>query len=420
MIAEIDENHIVERGGRLAERNKALDGLRGLAALSVVFYHAILHHKPIVDNVLQRPIQELDTFRFIVIKVALSVVHGDSAVLLFFVLSGFVLTKSLDKDPRLVPFVVRRLLRLYPAMFAVMALMYIISLLSSAHSLGILHPNGNAFLLNALLIKITVHGPSTTIQAELLAMPFIYIVYVLSRRFGSAFCIIGLGLSVFAMGLPILVFWLPNMHIWLLAFMLGMVAADRNMAPFFRGTPNGTIATIALLFVVVRAFAPNSAASTVIGQSILAMAIVGCCYYSNGTIVQILSRRGLQFLGRLSYSIYLIHVPALFIVWYFIPHTHPWYSAYPLETGLLVGCFAMALALPTAWLVEQFIERPGIALGRRLTAQPQPHTSAAREDHILIECYLSGQISPSQWNDHLRDSPVLRQAWEKLGANRHG
>jgi len=395
------------------ERNKALDGLRGLAAVSVVFYHAILHYKPTVQDVLHQPLHTLDNFRLFVTKVALSLLNGESAVLLFFVLSGFVLTKSLEKDHRFIPFVGRRLLRLYPAMFAVMALIYAMSHISAANQLGIISPDISAIVSNALLIEITVHGPSATIQAELLAIPFIYLTYRFARHLGSVFCIVALALSVYAMGIPALVLWLPNMHVWLLAFMLGMVAADRNLATAFKNTPNVTISGIVVLFVVVRAFAPNTAGSTVIAQSILAAALVGSCYYSDGNLVRWLARPSMQFLGRLSYSIYLFHVPALLVVWHFIPQTHDWYSRYTVETGLLVGCFAMALVLPVAWLTEQYIERPAIELGRRLTAHRQ-HTAMTKEDRLLIECYLSGQISPSQWKDHLQASAQLRLAWEQI------
>lgn len=32
---------------------------------------------------------------------------------------------------------------------------------------------------------------------------------------------------------------------------------------------------------------------------------------------------------------------------------------------------------------------------------------------LLIECYLSGQMSEYQWQQHLADTPGLREAYDK-------
>ncbi len=347
----------------MSGRSRSIDGLRGIAALSVLIYHAILHYKPLIPNVLHQPIGDLSGLRGIATKVVLSLVNGESAVILFFAISGFVLTKSLHRDDRIAGFIIRRLLRLYPALFAVMAAMYLLSLVSAVNGWGILNPDIWAVIQNATLYGITWHGPSATIQAELFALPFIMAVFFLSRRLGKPMTLAAFAWAIFAMGTPALVLWAPNMHIWMLAFAIGIVAAEND--EFFQNTTSIAIGLMCILFLSLRAFGPNSSGAAVIGQAALSAAIVGSCYHSKGKIAAALSSAPFQFLGRISYSLYLFHIPALMIVWYLIPEDR--YAARPLETGLLVAGMATAIVIPVSWLVERYVEQPAIGLGNRLT-----------------------------------------------------
>ena len=88
-------------------RYTELDGLRGIAALSVYFSHLIgvfNFDSTLFDSISNSPLH--------------IVWHGEGAVNLFFLLSGFVLTlpyiKYRDKL-NLVPFYIKRVFRIYPA-----------------------------------------------------------------------------------------------------------------------------------------------------------------------------------------------------------------------------------------------------------------------------------------------------------------
>jgi peptidoglycan/LPS O-acetylase OafA/YrhL len=87
-------------------RYKELDGLRGLAALSVYFSHllGIISFKPIFFQILSNSPIHL-------------IWHGESAVTLFFLLSGFVLTLPFLKNKdtvKIFPFYIKRIFRIYP------------------------------------------------------------------------------------------------------------------------------------------------------------------------------------------------------------------------------------------------------------------------------------------------------------------
>ena len=89
------------------KRVESLDGLRGLAALIVIFHHCVMTlagGREWVDaTILLRPI-----------------IAGPSAVLVFFVLSGFVLYLMVERgDPfRYAPYLIKRMMRIYPPLLA--------------------------------------------------------------------------------------------------------------------------------------------------------------------------------------------------------------------------------------------------------------------------------------------------------------
>jgi peptidoglycan/LPS O-acetylase OafA/YrhL len=370
----------VFRMGMVADRNASLDGLRGVAAISVVFYHAILHHEILVGTTLIEPIQDMTTLRDVLTKMALFIFNGNNAVLLFFVLSGFVLALSLEKSSGSAfgiasKFVVRRICRLYPALFGCMAVYYALSLLY-AHMgwVGFPPPNALAATLNALLLQITWHGPSTTIQAEMLAVPFVLAFFFFQKRFGAVSALVLFAISVFAMAQPVFVMGAPNMSAWISSFAIGMLIADRRFQPFFSSLSSLALWLLIAAFVIVRMFVPFNPDASTLGQVILCAALVGSVYYGdqNFAAIRILAYPVCRFLGKISYSFYLINVLFLLIFWSLVDPLGI-YPAHALETGLLVGTAVTVLTIPFAYFSEKWLERGGIILGRLLTI-PQPDT----------------------------------------------
>ena len=93
---------------RIAE----LDSIRGIAALMVVFVHCLACYKQNIFN--------YDGINFI--HLVLTFISGRAPVILFFVLSGFVLAIKFSQAdfsaPKLISFYLRRLLRLIPAAYS--------------------------------------------------------------------------------------------------------------------------------------------------------------------------------------------------------------------------------------------------------------------------------------------------------------
>ena len=72
-----------------------------------------------------------------------------------------------------------------------------------------------------------------------------------------------------------------------------------------------------------------------------------------------------QFLGRISYCVYLFHLPALVFVRKIIRLNQPHWHAPFFQGALFVGGLAATIA--GAWLLHTVVEQPMIKFGKRLT-----------------------------------------------------
>ena len=157
------------------ERIKYLDGLRGIAILLVIVYHAfggngyngVIHYGDSFSDVL--------FFKF-----------GYLGVQLFFLISGFVILMTLEKSKSFIHFMYKRWLRLFPAMLIATILMYTTARIFYEPPAGI--PNvysiipGLLFINPNVLEKITnihfpiMEGAFWSLYVEM----FFYIVFGLS------------------------------------------------------------------------------------------------------------------------------------------------------------------------------------------------------------------------------------------------
>ena len=222
-----------------------------------------------------------------------------------------------------------------------------------------------SLLLNSALIDTTMHGPSTTIQVEVMAIPFLLTAWLLRQRFGLVALVAFLIYSVIAMEAVWSVFYLPNMTLYLLAFPAGMLVAEPGLRPLIAEIPAKSwwVAITVLIFCRVFSFHSNS---TLIALVIAAAVVVaGLLHGANGTLTMLLQRPILQGLGRVSFSLYLLNVPIIDLI-FAVTDRWSWPKAHGLEAGLLTGVISLLLTWPLAWVSERWIERPSVAAGRRI------------------------------------------------------
>lgn len=375
-----------------SDRNHALDGLRGFAALAVAYYHAILHNDlSLIGRVHDQPIDNMRGSYDVFAKLVLNIFHGETAVFLFFILSGAVLRRSLDRYPPMpewrlgLSFLLARLARLYPPVIACMTGIWILTLAWPAMGLtGFPQFTASQLALNAGLISTLAHGPSTTVQAEMLAAPFVFGAFLLLRRFGFPAIVLCFVLSLYAIEAAWLVLRLPNMHSYLYPFMAGMLAAEPRLKAAFDGTPSTSGWCALGVLVLMRLFAYHASVPAHIAMVIAGMILVGILLHRPGDRLGLVLRTPVpQFLGQISFSFYLLNVPVLMAIWTFTDRW-AWAAQFPVEAGLVIGTLSALLTIPLAAASERWIERPGIRFGRHIKTALAPDATP----HIAPLSYL--------------------------------
>ncbi|WP_175962555.1 acyltransferase family protein [Burkholderia pyrrocinia] len=357
---------------------KALDGLRGFAALAVTMFHGILHFDTdLINRVLHQPAFGIHGTADWIAKIALTVFNGESAVILFFVLSGYVLGSSIDRSldhgysptATSIEFLIKRVARIYPAMIVCMLVYWGLSKLLVGHIYYAVIDAGIAWH-SSLLYEVSVHGPSWSLQVEMFAAPFVLAMVLFRRRFGM-FALILIGCyAMFAIEYPVLVGGLNNLWPYLISFCIGVALSSPQFEAIqFEAKPAHL--TIALLvFVFARAVVPRAAISGLIAQSILAGLVVFTAARSHeGRCHEFLTNRLALFLGRISYSFYLLNVPFLYLVWGVIAAIVPDPKSHYMLLGLLSGALATLITIPFATVSARYVEQPTIAIVSRWLKQ---------------------------------------------------
>lgn len=301
-----------------------LESLRGLAAVSVVAYHAYAMRN--------------DTF-----------VTGMAPVVLFFVLSGFVLARSLERDPAPGRFFRNRLFRLLPAAAATVLL------------LTVLHEHFGFYvgfeasfdwmnvLLNAILIRSDINGVMWSLTVEGAASPVILGSFLLYKRSGFA------PVLAFALVLLAISSWGPYVHLLggftnlapMYAFVVGVLLHFApNPALSSRRLVSGTASAVAVFLICGLR---KQTAITILGETASAGAMI---YFVAGApkarLFAALDTFPVQLLGRISYSFYLLHPIGLSLASRISGNT------------LSLFCIAVIITTPMAWLSWLLIERPFI------------------------------------------------------------
>lgn len=371
-------------------RSTALDGLRGYAAVAVVFYHSILGSDPsLVRAVLRPPVWAQHAGAAMLEKGVLSVLNGELAVQVFFAISGLVLFRSLAALHRGTwlrtcwVFALRRFVRIWPALAVALVGTVAALGLASLAVPGVGVPSARALGKNLLLSEYDVSGATWTLHAELAMVAPLLACFFLARRFGR---LAVLGCVAYALLAFRLRFLLGADHVltYALPFALGGAAVEsgfldrlhrsRLAAPLALLAAAGVVLTFALQAPGSLRFVPQVALVTV---------AVGWVSAAPGGIVgRVLEAAPSRFLGRISYSLYLWNVPVFTIMLALVGAKLA--TAHPLEVGLAVGAAATLVTIPLAHLSERWVEQPCIALGRALTRRahrdaPAPKAALAAD-----------------------------------------
>jgi peptidoglycan/LPS O-acetylase OafA/YrhL len=371
----------------MSSRIEALDSLRGLAALTVLSQHVLLLLPDQGGWLWRTPFY-----------------NGREAVILFFVLSGYVLYLpwARGRAPGARAFLVKRFCRIYLPYVAILAVSALgMALLPGrgvpVAGLGDMWPGGSvaAALAAGLDLLFNYNHPeglvpiawTLVIEAWVsLAFPWLAPAFV-RRPLATAF------LALAAVALASLFPWWPPplQHLQYVAFygsmfLVGMgvarhqdtlVAAFRRLAPWARALVFG----LGLLMIyrhtgpflrLERLLTPywlqaswlTWRASEYVAAAGVGVVLVGVL--ASPRVAALLEARPLLLLGRSSYSLYLVHMVVLAAL------AHTLAGVLPIAGLAALG---VPLSVAAAWVAYQLVERPAMALGRRWAtsaASPPP------------------------------------------------
>ena len=339
------------------QRLEELDGLRGLAALSVILLHLLWSVKGINPRI----------FIF---------TDGFAAVDLFFVLSGFVLAYPYfynDKKMSVFSFYVKRIFRIYPSAIFVIILsvllhkyIFVLDGVKSMNYPWIATGWESLFSFKDILTSILIIGQAKIlpplwsliieVQASVI-LPFLILGFKALNKENTIliFSII----SALMIGSKIT--WLIYMPEFLLGLILAkykveFVSYYKRLSPIIK----------AIIFIVAMGlYLPRFTYLMGSNNEILIRKIVSVgsalliiIALSDGIFSSFLRKKVVKFFGKISYTIYIIHWPLLLTLSsYLFPRTGSY---------LLIGIIYIPLTIISAYLLTRYIEIPLHNFGKNL------------------------------------------------------
>lgn len=390
-------------GGATNARITSLDGLRGIAALSVLFFHLLITSSDLGRGADGYRVHGLfhQLLTWTPLRAAWA---GPEAVWIFFVLSGFVLARRyLDGTPVEVrSYYPRRLVRLYVPMIASVVFAVAVHAIplrpypGMTSSLGLaLAPNQATHVLSTTLLvfgnSTSLNGVWWTLQWEVWFSLLLPIFVIASRAAGDRQVRLGFAFLLLATLGPAAVNGRVNLFTYsaitcLPIFGIGVALAGcerplRSTTAFARRTWLGPILTFACAIGLVAPQGTLAIARThhitgqlpfIVGTALSLLAATGLVTLAlvYGDFARFLSTRPIHWLGTRSYSLYLVHVPILVTMSLIFKLTGtPWWY--------LIGATGLSLAI--AEVFYRLVERPSIHLARSIGHRFSPRDRAAAE-----------------------------------------
>jgi peptidoglycan/LPS O-acetylase OafA/YrhL len=338
------------------ERLAFLDVARGLAALLVLVFHGLGASFPGYTS------WSLANFNI-----------GQVGVVIFLVVSGFIIPVSLEQGGSNSRFWLRRFCRLFPLYWTSIALAFV------CYGLGVYgppSPGAGSWLLNLTMLQgffgqPHVWGVFWTLQLELVIYATCSLLFA-AGLLKRAVWIAGLAFAVYAfigMARPLLTgspYGIFGPRFVYFAPLVGLVAqrywAGRIGRGWFLALLLGHATGVGAVWLVNHALLPERMTTACLREWATTWGTAYACFF----VLLLLRDRPMPeaacWLGRISYSVYLLHPLVLTLL---IAAQWPWWAALPALAG---GTLLLS------HLTYRFVELPGIALGRAIERRWWPTT----------------------------------------------
>jgi peptidoglycan/LPS O-acetylase OafA/YrhL len=329
-------------------RNLALDGVRGLAALSVALGHCLL----IVAGMEVWSKTAFDFPSMPAQEIAGRLMHllfpGNGAVMVFFVLSGYVLWGSFARKQSTIAdtpdYLVARLFRLLPLVMATTLLYWLVTF-----------PSPGEFIANMFLLSTSMNRVLWSLQVEMIGSLVIFVAWLTARNDPVKLFI---ALCVVAAAVP---FCRGNQFVvYLPAFLLG--ALIHHVPERIWRSRMLLIAALVVLLLPSIVFSYRGV--TRLLEILAAVAIVGCVAVQR---TPLLETAPVRFLGAVSYPFYVIHPLAMTGALNFVGPLPGMNFLFQFGVYALVS---LLISLPVAWLLHVTVEMPALRWRLRFNRKP--------------------------------------------------
>jgi peptidoglycan/LPS O-acetylase OafA/YrhL len=207
-----------------------LESLRGVAALAVVLLHIVLVVTNDGSGLLgPEALSRMGWDKLLFTQISVIVFNGRAAVVLFFVLSGFVLSIGFDETKRLdggtyTRFLVRRAFRLFPALWATVVLSVLVGYFLAGQ-----HYSLRSITSYFLLIDLSFAPPTWTLVYEIavcIIYPFMF--FAIRQQTVAMQTVALVGVSWFLRNWPVVIHY-------------GQVQGELPLVAFFLGICTPTV-----------------------------------------------------------------------------------------------------------------------------------------------------------------------------------
>jgi peptidoglycan/LPS O-acetylase OafA/YrhL len=361
-------------------RYTKLDGLRGLLSLVVALNHSFLILLiPAFANVWGQNIFAFTDLQSKIQQIFMLLGNGGVAVTMFFVLSGLVMGQSLKKIEQslsgVLGFYVKRMTRLYPAYFFLIVFSALYMRLGFVYRT---YPVASTwfhwwmnfemtlseFFRNAYFASISLGGVTWTLRVIVIAsfiFPFFYFITKNTSKY------LDLILSVVLVYASFTVLNIAGFRDfrYLYMFFAGLIL------PKFRSTFENfpkwlffVTLPFCLYILLDLRYMTNEYVGG-LGEAVVAWFYLGLMSYNHKeTIFNFLDSKFLQFFGKISYSLYLIHFSVLYIfaklVLDYLPNL-PYTQNY-VAIHLMFFIISTILATYLSIFMNKFVEEPSVKL----------------------------------------------------------
>ncbi len=321
--------------------------------------------------------------------------NGRAAVVLFFVISGFVLARQLAALPSgtaagMQSYLVRRFFRIIPPMWVAVLFAYAAAL----H----FHPQMRfdfSFLVRSLLLQdISLNIPLWSIEVEMICsvlFPLLYALNMKSGKFVGALLVLPLTALLFV---PATLPLMSSLR-YMVFFQLGILVGTQGAA-MLDGVKVSWRRPLFLLAWLVfttssqlwpffdRYFSfPEDRYFLLIDIPALFFILSYIVHAKDKFLQYVLRSRLCRHIGKISFSLYILHYVLTSNLWPIYGSSPSFTALWPYQT-LFSGVFCLLIlgvAIPLSMLVYKFVEAPcsnlGRRIGRRILAPAPGRTSSA-------------------------------------------